>query len=161
MQGIATNSRGSVASVSWDGTCQIFDHNTTGEKGSEESLYVQSWYHEARTQNKGVYAVASTGTLLGTACRDTCCYLLCSDTKREKARLVGHSGEVNDVAFGEGGDVLASVSDDKTCIRAYRYAGFVCLSVCLSVCLFVCLCMYACMYVCMYVCLYVGTKLYP
>jgi hypothetical protein len=73
--------------------------------------------HRPRTQNRGLYAVAYTDTLLATACRDANCHLLCAATRREKAKLAGHRGEVNDIDFSMDG-ALASVSDDKSCICA-------------------------------------------
>lgn len=52
---------------------------------------------------------------------DWSCYLFSVSDGNEVGRLKGHDGEVNALAFQQGLDgFLASVSDDKSCIREYR-----------------------------------------
>lgn len=59
-------------------------------------------------------------SLLASACMDWSCYLFSTGDGTELGRLAGHDGEVNALAFKPGSDgVLASVSDDKSCIRMF------------------------------------------
>ena len=65
------------------------------------------------TGNFGAVALSPNSHYIATAAADQTIHILDSNRGVEVARLIGHSGAINDLSFTSNGDRLISVGDDK------------------------------------------------
>jgi len=118
IHGIDTTVSSQVATVCWDGSCDVF------ELEPHARGFMRSWKQPARPSS-GLYAVSfglkGEKRILATACMDSLCHLLSGEDGRLLQSLKGHTGEVNSLNFQRdvsGGltNRLVSGSDDMTCV---------------------------------------------